>query len=224
MPCWDKAVEGIDWYRARPRRPCRYPATGEDVPPGACGELVLRLPLPPGCLPTLWGDDQRFTGACLSQYPGSYITGDGGFRGEDGYVYVTGRTGDVINVAGHRLSTGEMEEIPASHAAVAECAVTGVHDPLKGEVPRGFMVLKAGIDADPGQVSAGLAGLVRAQIGAIAALRRVDVGAALPKTRSGKILRKTMRGIASGNASEPVPSTIDDVAALDAMRPVLREA
>jgi propionyl-CoA synthetase len=187
---------------------------------------VLRLPLPPGCLPTLWGDDQRFIGSCLSQDPGSYITyitGDGGFPGEDGYVYVTGRTDDVINVAGCRLSAGEMEEIPASHAAVAVCAVTGVHDPLKGQVPRG-VVLKAGIDADPGQVSAGLAGLVRAQIGAIAALRRVDVVAAPPKTRSGKILRKTMRGIASGNASEPVPSTIEDVAALDAMRPVLREA
>ena len=201
------------------------PATGEDVPPGASGELVLRLPLPPGCLPTLWGDDQRFIDSYLSHYnPDSYITGDGGFRDEDGYVDVMGRTDDVINVAGHRLSTGEMEQILASHAAVAECAVIGVHDPLKGEVPRGFVVLKAGIDADPGQVSAELAGLVRAQIGAIAALRRVDVVAALPKTRSGKILRKTMRGIANGNASEPVPSTIDDIAALDAMRPVLREA
>jgi len=201
------------------------PATGEDVPPGASGELVLRLPLPPGCLPTLWGDDQRFIDSYLSHYnPDSYITGDGGFRDEDGYVDVMGRTDDVINVAGHRLSTGEMEQILASHAAVAECAVIGVHDPLKGEVPRGFVVLKAGIDADPGQVSAELAGLVRAQIGAIAGLRRVDVVAALPKTRSGKILRKTMRGIANGNASEPVPSTIDDVAALDAMRPVLWQA
>ena len=201
------------------------PATGEDVPPGASGELVLRLPLPPGCLPTLWGDDQRFIDSYLSHYnPDSYITGDGGFRDEDGYVDVMGRTDDVINVAGHRLSTGEMEQILASHAAVAECAVIGVHDPLKGEVPRGFVVLKAGIDADPGQVSAELADLVRAQIGAIAGLRRVDVVAALPKTRSGKILRKTMRGIANGNASEPVPSTIDDVAALDAMRPVLWQA
>ena len=200
------------------------PATGEDVAPGGSGSLVLRLPLPPGCLPTLWGDDQRFVDSYLSHYdPGSYITGDGGFRDEDGYVYVMGRTDDVINVAGHRLSTGEMEEILASHPAVAECAVIGVHDPLKGEVPRGFVVLKAGIDADPDQVSAELAGLVRAQIGAIAALRRVDVVAALPKTRSGKILRKTMRGIANGNASEPVPSTIDDVTALDAMRPVLQE-
>ncbi len=201
------------------------PATGEAVPPGASGGLVLRLPLPPGCLPTLWGDDQRFIDSYLSHYnPASYITGDGGFRDEDGYVYVMGRTDDVINVAGHRLSTGEMEEVLASHTAVAECAVIGVHDPLKGEVPRGFVVLKAGIDAEPGQVSAELVALVRAQIGAIASLRRVDVVAALPKTRSGKILRKTMRGIANGNAGEPVPSTIDDVAALDAMRPVLWEA
>ena len=188
---------------ARPRRPCRYPATGEDVPPGACGELVLRLPLPPGCLPTLWGDDQRFTGSCLSQYPGSYITyitGDGGFRGRTATL-VTGRTGDVTNVAGRLLSAGEMEEIPASHAAVAECAVTGVHDPLKGEVPRGFVVLKAGIDADPGQVSAGLAGLVRAQIGAIAALRRADVAAALPKTRPA---RYCARPCAASPAATPV--------------------
>jgi len=199
------------------------PATGEDVPPGASGVLVLRLPLPPGCLPTLWGDDQRFIDSYLSQRADSYITGDGGFCDEDGYVYVMGRTDDVINVAGHRLSTGEMEGILASHAAVAECAVIGVHDPLKGEVPRGFVVLKAGTDADPGQVRTELVDLVRAQIGAIAALRRVDVVAALPKTRSGKILRKTMRGIANGNADEPVPSTIDDVAALDAIRPILRE-
>ena len=137
---------------------------------------------------------------------------------------MTGRTGDVTNVAGRRLSAGEMEEIPASHAAVAECAVTSVRDPLTGEVPRGFVVLKAGIDADPGQVSAGLAGLVRAQIGAIAALRRADVAAALPKTRPGKILRKTLRCIASGHASKPAPSAIDDVAAPEAMRPVPREA
>jgi len=200
------------------------PATGEDVPPGCLRRVGAAAAAAAGLPPTLWGDDQRFIDSYLSQYPGSYITGDGGFRGEDGYVYVMGRIDDVINVAGHRLSTGEMEEILASHAAVAECAVIGVHDPLKGEVPRGFVVLKAGIDADPDQVSAELVGLVRAQIGAIAALRRVDVVAALPKTRSGKILRKTMRGIANGNASEPVPSTIDDIAALDAMRPVLREA
>jgi propionyl-CoA synthetase len=196
--------------------------SGADVPPGTTGEIVLRLPLPPGCLTTLWGDDQRFIESYLVQYPGAYITGDGGFRDKDGYVYVMGRTDDVINVAGHRLSTGEMEEILASHPAVAECAVIGVNDPLKGQIPRGFVVLKAGIETGPDVLSAELVDLVRARIGAVAALRRVDVVAGLPKTRSGKILRKTMRGIADGNKDELVPSTIDDPATLDALRPVLR--
>jgi propionyl-CoA synthetase len=194
---------------------------GADVAPGTTGELVVKLPLPPGCLPTLWGDDQRFIDSYLVRYPGAYVTGDGGYRDSDGYLYVMGRTDDVINVAGHRLSTGEMEEILAGHPAVAECAVIGVNDALKGQIPRGFVVLKAGIDTDPDVVSAELVELVRAQIGSVAALRRVDVIAALPKTRSGKILRKTMRGIADGNTDEPVPSTIDDVATLDALRPVL---
>jgi propionyl-CoA synthetase len=198
------------------------PVSGADVPPGTTGEIVLRLPLPPGCLTTLWGDDQRFIESYLVQFPGAYITGDGGFRDRDGYVYVMGRTDDVINVAGHRLSTGEMEEILASHPAVAECAVIGVNDPLKGQIPRGFVVLKAGIETDPEVLSAELVGLVRARIGAVAALRRVDVVAGLPKTRSGKILRKTMRGIADGNNDELVPSTIEDSATLDALRPVLR--
>jgi propionyl-CoA synthetase len=134
-----------------------------------------------------------------------------------------GRTDDVINVAGHRLSTGEMEEVLASHPAVAECAVIGVHDQLKGQIPRGLVVLKAGIDTDPGTLSAELVELIRDQIGPVAALRRVDIVAGLPKTRSGKILRKTMRGIADGNNDEAVPSTIDDVATLDALRLVLRD-
>ena len=199
------------------------PVGGDDVPPGSTGEIVLRLPLPPGCLTTLWGDDQRFIESYLLQYPGAYNTGDGGFRDRDGYVYVMGRTDDVINVAGHRLSTGEMEEILASHPAVAECAVIGVNDPLKGQIPRGFVVLKSGIETGPDVVSAELVDLVRARIGAVAALRRVDIVAGLPKTRSGKILRKTMRRIADGN-DELVPSTIDDPAALDALRPVLRDS
>ncbi len=194
---------------------------GADVPPGTTGELVVRLPLPPGCLPTLWGDDQRFIDSYLVRYPGAYVTGDGGYRDSDGYLYVMGRTDDVINVAGHRLSTGEMEEILASHPAVAECAVIGVNDQLKGQIPRGFVVLKAGIDTDPDVVSAELVELVRAQIGSVAALRRVDIIGGLPKTRSGKILRKTMRGIADGHQDEPVPSTIDDIATLDALRPIL---
>jgi propionyl-CoA synthetase len=198
------------------------PSTGADVPPGTTGEIVVRLPLPPGCLPTLWGDDQRFIDSYLVRYPGAYITGDGGYRDSEGYLYVMGRTDDVINVAGHRLSTGEMEAVLASHPAVAECAVIGVHDQIKGQVPRGFVVLKAGIDTDSSVLSAELVELIRAQIGPVAAVRRVDVVAALPKTRSGKILRRTMRGIADGNDDEPVPSTIDDIGALDALRPILR--
>jgi propionyl-CoA synthetase len=194
--------------------------SGVDAPAGTDGEIVIRLPLPPGCLPTLWGADQRYSDSYLSRYPGSYLTGDGGHLDADGYLFVMGRTDDVINVAGHRLSTGEMEEVLASHPAVAECAVIGVGDPVKGQVPRGFVVLKSGTGADPAVVSAELIQLVRDQIGPVAALRQVDVVAALPKTRSGKILRKTMRGIADGN-DEPVPSTIEDPAALDALRPLL---
>ena len=193
---------------------------GADARPGQTGDIVIRLPLPPGCLPTLWQDDDRFVSSYLARHPGSYATGDGGFRDADGYLYVMGRTDDVINVAGHRLSTGEMEEVLASHPAVAECAVIGVHDELKGQVPRGFVVLKAGADGDPAVIAAELVQLVRDQIGAVAALRRVDVVAALPKTRSGKILRKTMRGIADG-VNEPVPSTIDDASVLDTLRPFL---
>jgi propionyl-CoA synthetase len=195
--------------------------SGAEVPPGTSGEITLRLPLPPGCLTTLWGDDQRFADSYLAQYPGYYLTGDGGFIDADGYLFVMGRTDDVINVAGHRLSTGEMEEVLASHPAVAECAVIGVSDQLKGQVPRGFVVLKADCHTDPGTISAELVHLVRNRIGPVAALRQVDVVTALPKTRSGKILRKTMRSIADGN-DEQTPSTIDDPAALDALRPVLR--
>ncbi|MEV7623203.1 propionyl-CoA synthetase [Actinoplanes sp. NPDC089786] len=191
--------------------------SGEDVPAGADGAIVIGLPLPPGCLPTLWGDDERYVASYLSAFPGNYLTGDGGRFDADGYLYVMGRTDDVINVAGHRLSTGAMEEVLASHPAVAECAVFGVHDDLKGQVPRGLVVLKAGATVDP----ADLVALVREQIGAVAALRRVDVVAGLPKTRSGKILRGTMRGIADGR-DQPVPSTIEDPAVLDALTPVLR--
>ena len=194
--------------------------TGADLPPGEDGVIVLGLPLPPGCLPTLWGDDQRYIDSYLSTYPGNYLTGDGGRFDEDGYLYVMGRTDDVINVAGHRLSTGAMEEVLAGHPAVAECAVIGVEDPLKGQVPRGFVVLKAGVDGDPEALTAELVALVRARIGPVAGLRRVDVVAGLPKTRSGKILRRSMRGIADGR-TEPVPPTIDDPAVLDALRPIL---
>jgi propionyl-CoA synthetase len=205
----------VPGYRVRVVDPA-----GEDVPAGEDGSIVIRLPLPPGCLPTLWGDDERYVRSYLSAFPGNYLTGDGGRFDADGYLYVMGRTDDVINVAGHRLSTGSMEEVLAAHPAVAECAVIGVHDPLKGQVPRGLVVLKSGVDTEPAVLSAELVAMVREQIGAVAALRRVDVVAGLPKTRSGKILRRTMRGIADGR-DEPVPSTIDDPAVLDALRPAL---
>ena len=194
---------------------------GEPLPTGHDGEIVVRLPLPPGCLPTLWQDDERFVESYLTRQPGYYVTGDGGYFDEDGYLYVMGRIDDVINVAGHRLSTGAMEQVVASHPAVAECAVIGVHDDIKGQVPRGFVVLKAGTEIDSQTLSDELVKLVRDQIGAVASLRDIAVVAALPKTRSGKILRKTMRGIAAGR-DEPVPSTIDDPAALEALRSILR--
>jgi propionyl-CoA synthetase len=193
---------------------------GEPAPPGVDGALAIKLPLPPGALPTLWRDDERFVSSYLSRYPGYYLTGDGGHVDEDGYLFVMGRTDDVINVAGHRLSTGAMEEVLASHPAVAECAVIGVADPLKGQVPRGFVVLKAGVSTDPEVVAAELVQRVRDEIGAVAALRRVDVVKALPKTRSGKILRASMRAIADG-VDQPVPSTIEDPGVLDAIRQVL---
>jgi propionyl-CoA synthetase len=194
--------------------------SGADVPAGTDGAIVIRLPLPPGCLPTLWNDDERYVASYLSAVPGCYLTGDGGRFDDDGYLYVMGRTDDVINVAGHRLSTGAMEEVLAAHPAVAECAVIGVADELKGQVPRGFVVLKAGVAQPPDTVAAELVALVRERIGPVAALRRVDVVPALPKTRSGKILRRTMRGIAD-RREEPVPSTIEDPGVLDRLRPTL---
>ncbi len=208
LPGWDVRVLDTD---------------GRPVTDGSDGAIVVKLPMPPGSLPTLWNDDERFVSSYLAAFDGFYLTGDGGRIDSDGYVFVMGRTDDVINVAGHRLSTGGMEEVLASHPDVAECAVIGVADPLKGQVPRGFVVLKAGVERDGPQLQAELVQLVRDQVGAVAALRDVAVVGALPKTRSGKILRKTMRGIADG-AEEPVPSTIDDAGVLDALRPVLRRS
>ncbi|GAA4359511.1 propionyl-CoA synthetase [Angustibacter luteus] len=194
---------------------------GEQVAAGAEGAICLKLPMPPGTLPTLWGDDERYVSSYLSAFPGYYLTGDGGYVDDDGYVYVMGRTDDVLNVAGHRLSTGSLEAALAGHPAVAECAVIGVADPLKGQVPRGLVVLKGGGDWDPAVVAAECVQRVRDEVGAVAALRQVDVVAALPKTRSGKILRKTMREIADGLPPN-VPSTIEDASVLDALTPVLR--
>ncbi|MFM9034708.1 MAG: propionyl-CoA synthetase, partial [Mycobacterium sp.] len=186
---------------------------------GEEGAICIRLPLPPGTLPTLWGDDARFEASYLCEHPGYYLTGDGGHLDEDGYLFVMGRIDDVINVAGHRLSTGQIEAVLAAHPAVAECAVIGVADEIKGQVPRGFVVLKSG--ASDAGLAAELIAAVRHTIGAVACFNAVDVVAALPKTRSGKILRKTMRGIAGG-LDEPVPSTIEDASVLDALRPILR--
>ena len=195
--------------------------SGSPAPTDVDGALVVKLPLPPGALPTLWRDDERYVSSYLSRYPGFYLSGDGGHVDDDGYLFVMGRMDDVINVAGHRLSTGAMEEVLAGHPAVAECAVIGVADALKGQVPRGFVVLKAGVSTDPGVVADELVQRVRTEIGAVASLRRVDVVAGLPKTRSGKILRGSMRAIADG-VDQPVPSTIEDPAVLDALRPTLR--
>jgi propionyl-CoA synthetase len=194
---------------------------GAPVPAGSEGAICLRLPLPPGTLSTLWGDDERYVSSYLSAYDGYYLSGDGGYLDEDGYLYVMGRTDDVINVAGHRLSTGSMEAVLAAHPAVAECAVIGVHDPLKGQLPRGFVVLKAGVEADPDDIARELIAMVRDEIGAVAAFKDVTVVGGLPKTRSGKILRKTMREIADGKDAA-VPSTIEDPAVLDTLRPQLR--
>ncbi len=196
-------------------------SSGSPVPAGTEGAICVRLPLPPGTLPTLWRDDERYIASYLSAFPGWYVSGDGGYLDSDGYVFVLGRTDDVINVAGHRLSTGPMEAVLAAHPAVAECAVIGVADPIKGQLPRGFVVLKAGIDTDPEVLRAELVQAIRDEIGALASLRTIDIVAALPKTRSGKILRKTMRQIADGERPS-VPGTIEDTSVLDALWPVLR--
>jgi propionyl-CoA synthetase len=194
---------------------------GAPAPAGQEGAICIKLPLPPGTLPTLWGDDERYVASYLSAYDGYYLSGDGGYVDEDGYLFVMGRTDDVINVAGHRLSTGSMEAVLAAHEAVAECAVIGVADPLKGQLPRGFVVLKAGVTADPDDVARELIAMVRDEIGAVAAFKEVTVVGGLPKTRSGKILRKTMREIADGKDAA-VPSTIEDPGVLDTLRPQLR--
>ena len=193
---------------------------GTECPPGVEGAICLRLPLPPGALPTLWNDDERFVSSYLSDFDGFYLSGDGGYVDDEGYVYVMGRTDDVINVAGHRLSTGSMEAVLAGHPAVAECAVIGVADDLKGQLPKGYVVLKAGAEVEPDQLQAELVAAVRDSIGAVAALRTVVIVPALPKTRSGKILRRPMRDIADGK-DVVVPSTIEDPDVLARLRPLL---
>lgn len=187
---------------------------GRDVAPNTMGSIVIRLPLPPGCLPTLWHADDRFRESYLEAFPGTYNTSDAGFVDEDGYLFIMGRTDDIINVAGHRLSTGGMEEVLASHPAVAECAVVGVKDALKGEAPCGFVVLKSGVETSPLQIEKELIALVREKIGPVAAFKLAITVERLPKTRSGKILRGTMKKIADGDAWT-MPATIDDPTVLD---------
>jgi propionyl-CoA synthetase len=194
---------------------------GEEVPHGELGAIALRLPLPPGCLPTLWGADERFRTAYLERFPGFYETGDAGMVDAEGRVYVMARTDDVINVAGHRLSTGAMEEVLTEHPDVAECAVVGVADALKGQVPVGFLCLSRGVERDHAEVAAECVARVRDRIGPVAAFRRAVVVARLPKTRSGKILRATMSRIAAGETVS-VPATIDDPAILDEIAEALR--
>ncbi|WP_186760682.1 AMP-binding protein [Arthrobacter alpinus] len=193
---------------------------GEEVAAGEEGNIVLALPLPPGTLTTLWGNDQRYVDSYLGAFPGFYATGDSGYRDGDGYVFVMGRTDDIINVAGHRLSTGAMEQVVGTHPAVAECAVIGVVDALKGQKAMGFVVLKAGVSIDPEVLERELVALVRREIGPVADFKNAVVVDALPKTRSGKILRKTMRQIADGE-QYTVPSTIEDPAVIEVLAPLL---
>ncbi len=196
---------------------------GRELPAGSTGNLVIRLPLPPGCLPTLWQRDEEYVRTYLSRYPGFYVTGDAGYRDADGYLWIMGRTDDIINTAGHRLSTGAMEEVLASHPDVAECAVTGVKDPVKGEVPLGFVVLKAGALREEKDIVDELVRMVREHIGPIASFKAALLVRRLPKTRSGKVLRKVMKKIANGEEFQ-VPPTIEDPAVLEEIRQQLARA
>ena len=206
MPGYDVRVLGDD---------------GAELPPGELGAIVIKLPLPPGTLPNLWNAEDRYRKSYLDHFPGYYETGDAGYMDEDGYLYIMARTDDVINVAGHRLSTGAMEEVLASHPDVAECAVIGVSDPLKGQLPLGFLCLNAGAARDQDEVVAEVVKLVREKIGPVAAFKLAVVVDRLPKTRSGKILRGTMVAIADGKDFK-LPATIDDPAILDEIAAALQ--
>ncbi len=222
---------GIEQLPVKPGSPTK-PAPGMDVrvvdgrnrerKRGDIGALVIKLPLPPGTFPTLWNADQRFVEAYLSEFPGYYKTADAGYIDEDGYVFVMSRTDDIINVAGHRLSTGGMEEVLASHPDVAECAVVGVNDEMKGQLPVGFLVLKAGVKREHGQIVGEVVKLVRERIGPVAAFKTATVVNRLPKTRSGKILRGTIQKIANGEEYR-TPATIDDPAILGEITKALQE-
>jgi propionyl-CoA synthetase len=193
----------------------------QEVPGGTMGALVIKLPLPPACLPTLWNDDARFQETCLAEFPGYYKTADAGYIDDDGYVYVMSRTDDIINVAGHRLSTGAIEEVLAAHQDVAECAVLGIKDAIKGEAPAGFIVLKSGVDRPPAEIEQECVALVRERVGPVASFKLAITVARLPKTRSGKILRGTIKKIADGTPWT-MPATIDDPAILDEIASALK--
>jgi propionyl-CoA synthetase len=193
----------------------------KEVAAGTMGSIVVKLPLPPGCLPTLWENEDGFRESYFADFPGHYKTADAGFKDQDGSLFVMGRTDDIINVAGHRLSTGGMEEVLAAHPAVAECAVIGIADPIKGEVPCGFVVLKAGVERPPAEIEQECCALIRDKIGAVASFKHAVAIARLPKTRSGKILRGTMKRIADG-AAWTMPATIDDPAILDEIAAALK--
>jgi len=211
------ATRAVPGYDLSVRAP-----SGEAMKPGEIGSLCVKLPLPPGGSPTLWQAEERYIKAYLSEYPGYYHTADAGYIDDEGYVYVMTRTDDIINVAGHRLSTGAIEEVLASHPEVAECAVIGIADPLKGQVPLGFLVLKAGAKTARAQIAEEVVQLVRERVGAVASFKLALVVERLPKTRSGKILRGTMRAIADGE-DHKVPATIDDPAILDEIGQSLKQ-
>ncbi|OCO99769.1 MULTISPECIES: propionyl-CoA synthetase [unclassified Ensifer] len=193
---------------------------GHPVGPGTLGNVVVKLPLPPGCLPTLWNADNRFRAAYLEEFPGYYKTADAGYLDEDGYIFIMARTDDIINVAGHRLSTGAMEEVCASHPDVAECAVIGIADALKGQVPAGFLVINSNVSRETSEIEREVISLVRERIGPVAAFRMAICVKRLPKTRSGKILRATIQKIADRQPWK-MPATIDDPAILDEITLVL---
>ncbi|SEA18726.1 propionyl-CoA synthetase [Alkalimonas amylolytica] len=190
---------------------------GKRLPANQQGNIAIKLPMPPGCLQTIWGNEARFEAGYLTSFPGYYSSGDGGYIDEEGYVFIMGRTDDVINVAGHRLSTGEMEEIIARHPAVAECCVIGIADALKGQLPFGLVMVKNGSVISPEQLEQELVAMVREDIGAVACFKQAKIVQKLPKTRSGKILRKVLREMADGQTPQ-VPSTIEDPTCLDEIR------
>jgi len=222
---------GIEQMPVKPGSPTRAvpgydvrtldPETGKEVPHNELGAICIKLPMPPSCFSTLWNAPERYKEAYMNEFPGYYQTGDAGYIDEDGYIFVMARTDDIINVAGHRLSTGAMEEVLADHADVAECAVIGVADQLKGQVPVGFLVLSSGVNRPYEDIVGEVVQLVRERIGPVAAFKSATVVGQLPKTRSGKILRGTMQKIADSE-SYGIPATIDDPAILEEIADALK--